>query len=186
MAKFIKFAGMLLAAASMSVAPPSAAGSKGGFAFEFTGIDGGKLPLAKFAGHPVLVVNTASQCGFTPQYEGLESLWRSYRDRGLVVLGVPSNDFGEQEPGSAAEIKQFCEVNFAVDFPLTDKYSVSGPGAHPFYKWVEAELGESYTPRWNFYKYLLAPDGSLAGAWPSTVTPTSATITQEIEKLLVK
>ena len=186
MAKLVKFAGMLLAAAAMSISPPSAAGSKGGFGFEFTDIDGAKLPLSKFAGRPLLVVNTASQCGYTPQYEDLEAVWRRYRDRGLVVLGVPSNDFGEQEPGSAAEIKQFCEVNFSVDFPMTEKYSVSGAQAHPFYKWVEAELGEAYTPRWNFYKYLVAPDGALAGAWPSTVKPTEAAITEEIEKLLQK
>src|SRR5947209_451316 len=109
MAKLVKFAGMLLAAASMSISPPVAAGSKGGFGFAFTDIDGATLALSKYAGHPLLVVNTASQCGFTPQYEDLEQLWRRYRDKGLVVLGVPSNDFGEQEPGSAAEIKQFCE-----------------------------------------------------------------------------
>jgi glutathione peroxidase len=186
MPKLVKYAGMLLAAAAMTISPPSAAGSKGGFGFEFTDIDGQSLKLSKFAGHPLLVVNTASQCGYTPQYEDLEQLWRRYRDKGLVVLGVPSNDFGEQEPGSASEIKQFCEVNFSVDFPMTDKYVVSGPKAHPFYKWVEAELGEAYGPRWNFYKYLVAPDGRLAGAWPSTVKPTSAAVTGEIEKLLGK
>ena len=106
------------------------------YRFEFGALDGGKLPLAAWRGHPVLVVNTASFCGYTPQYRDLEALWRRYRERGLIVLGVPSNDFGQQEPGSAAEIKEFCETNYQVDFPLTEKYRVIGGGAHPFYRWV--------------------------------------------------
>src|SRR5580693_1733400 len=104
--------------------------------FEFTSIDGKPLKMSAFAGHPVLVVNTASQCGLTPQYKELEALWQKYRDKGLVVLGVPSNDFGRQEPGTAAEIKTFCETNYQVDFPLADKVKVLGDGAHPFYRWV--------------------------------------------------
>src|SRR5712671_2794780 len=99
------------------------------YQFEFVSIDGDKLPLAEWRGRPVLVVNTASFCGYTPQYRDLEALWRRYQPRGLVVLGVPSNDFGEQEPGSASEIKQFCETNYQVDFPLTEKYRVAGGGA---------------------------------------------------------
>ena len=118
------------------------------------------MPLAAWRGRPVLVVNTASFCGYTPQYRDLEALWRRYRERGLVVLGVPSNDFGQQEPGSAAEIKQFCETNYQVDFPLTEKYRVIGGDAHPFYRWVAAQLGEAGAPRWNFHKYLIGPDGS--------------------------
>lgn len=152
--------------------------------FAFTAIDGGALPLAAWAGHPVLVVNTASFCGYTPQYRDLEALWQRYRDRGLVVLGVPSNDFGAQEPGSAEEIQNFCEVNYGVDFPLTEKYRVVGGNAHPFYAWVAATLGEGAAPRWNFHKYLVGPDGELAGAWPSAVRPGDTAITQEIEKLL--
>jgi glutathione peroxidase len=157
-----------------------------GYDFEFTSIEGEKLPLAQFRGKPVLVVNTASFCGYTPQYQDLEALWRQYRSRGLVVIGVPSNDFGEQEPGTAKEIKKFCEGNYAVDFPLTEKQEVVGAGAHPFFRWIVAELGDAGAPRWNFHKYLVAPDGSLAGAWPSRVRPTDATITGEIEKLLAK
>ncbi len=122
-----------------------------------------KLPLDAWRGRPVLVVNTASFCGYTPQYRDLEALWQRYRERGLVVLGVPSNDFGQQEPGSAAEIKQFCETNYAVDFPLAQKCRVIGGEAHPFYRWVAESLGEAGTPRWNFHKYLIAPDGELAG-----------------------
>ena len=154
------------------------------YRFEFTAIDGGALPLSAWAGHPILVVNTASFCGYTPQYRDLEALWRQYRDKGLVVLGVPSNDFGAQEPGSAAEIKQFCVTNYDVDFPLTEKYRVTGGNAHPFYSWVAATLGEGAAPRWNFHKYLIGPDGELAGAWPSSVRPGDAAITGEIDKAL--
>jgi glutathione peroxidase len=152
--------------------------------FAFNAIDGGALPLSAWAGHPVLVVNTASFCGYTPQYRDLEALWLQYRDKGLVVLGVPSNDFGAQEPGSAAEIKSFCETNYAVDFPLTEKVRVIGGNAHPFYAWVAKTLGEGAAPRWNFHKYLIAPDGELAGAWPSSVRPGDKAITQEIETML--
>jgi len=177
--------GMLVAAALVS--PGSAEGPHmQGYDFEFTSIDGDKLPLAQYRGRPVLVVNTASFCGFTPQYQDLEALWRQYRERGLVVIGVPSNDFGAQEPGTASEIKQFCEGTYAVDFPLTDKQAVIGAQAHPFFRWIASELGEAGTPRWNFHKYLIAPDGSLAGAWPSRVRPTDKEITAEIEPLLAK
>jgi glutathione peroxidase len=152
--------------------------------FAFTTIDGAALPLAQFRGRPILVANTASQCGFTPQYADLEALWRRYRERGLVVIAVPSNDFGAQEPGSAPEIKEFCETRYAVDFPLAGKEKVAGAAAHPFFRWIEEELGEAGVPRWNFHKYLIAPDGNLAGAWPSRVKPTDAEITAEIEKLV--
>ncbi|HZS82527.1 MAG TPA: glutathione peroxidase [Stellaceae bacterium] len=152
--------------------------------FEFPAIDGGSLPLAQYSGRPIFVVNTASFCGYTPQYRELEALWRNYRERGLVVIGVPSNDFGAQEPGTAAEIKQFCETTYAVDFPLADKQRVIGDDAHPFFRWIAEELGEAGVPRWNFHKYLIAPDGSLAGAWPSRVSPTAPEITTEIEALL--
>ena len=162
----------------------TAAGSGDAYQFEFAALDGGALPLSAWRGRPVLVVNTASYCGYTPQYRDLEALWRQYRDRGLVVLGVPSNDFGEQEPGSAAEIKQFCEGTYQVDFPMTEKYPVVGSAAHPFYRWVAANLGEAGAPRWNFHKYLIGPDGQFADAWPSQVRPTDQTITGEIEALL--
>jgi len=186
MADVLQFLGMLAAAAVMSVSSPAHSASKLGHSFEFEAIEGGKLPLQKFAGRPVLVVNTASQCGYTPQYDDLQAVWAKYRDRGLVVLGVPSNDFGGQEPGSEAEIKKFCEVNFSADFPLTTKQTVVGDDAHPFYRWIATELGAVQVPRWNFYKYLIAPDGGIAGAWPSAVKPTSEKITAEIEKLLPK
>lgn len=154
------------------------------YRFQFVSIDGERLPLDAWRGRPVLVVNTASFCGYTPQYSELEVLWQRYRDRGLVVLGVPCNDFGRQEPGSAGEIKQFCATNYSVDFPLTEKSRVIGGEAHPFYRWVADNLGEAGTPRWNFHKYLVGPDGQLAGAWPAQVAPTDRRITGEIERLL--
>ena len=152
--------------------------------FSFTALDGSALPLGRYRGRPLLLANTASFCGFTGQYADLEALWRRYRERGLVVIGVPSNDFGEQEPGSPQEIRQFCESTYAVDFPLTQKQQVTGAAAHPLFRWIAVELGEAGAPRWNFHKYLVAPDGSLAGAWPAAVRPTDPAIIAEIEALL--
>ncbi len=152
--------------------------------FEFKSIDGEPLPLKRFAGQPVLVVNTASECGYTPQYAGLQSLWRDYQGKGLVVLGVPSNDFGGQEPGDESHIKTFCELNYSVDFPMTSKVSVLGGGAHPFYRWIESEFGEAAAPRWNFHKYLLDADGALIAMWPSEVDPRSEEIENAVKALL--
>ena len=152
--------------------------------FQFDDIDGNPLPLSRFQGSAVLVVNTASECGFTPQYADLQAVWQRYRDRGLVVLGVPSNDFGGQEPGDEARIKSFCRATYQVDFPMTAKQTVIGGGAHPFYKWVVEELGEAGAPRWNFHKYLIAADGSLAGLWPSAVTPLDEDLRRTIDEAL--
>ena len=152
--------------------------------FSFTTIDGAPLPMSEFKGKAVLVVNTASECGYTPQYKDLQALWQQYRDRGLVVLGVPSNDFGGQEPGTEAEIKRFCERQYAVDFPLTGKEQVSGAAAHPFYKWAADVAGEAAAPRWNFHKYLVGPDGKLAAWFPTRTSPTAPEVAGEIEKLL--
>ena len=151
---------------------------------DFTSIDGDPLPLSDFAGKVVLVVNTASLCGFTYQYSGLQALFDRYRERGLVVLGVPSNDFGQQEPGEEAEIKHFCEVNFDIDFPLTEKQTVKGENAHPFFRHVAETLGEDSLPRWNFHKYLVDADGQLVGAWSSKAEPGSAEIAGAIEQAL--
>lgn len=141
--------------------------------FGFASIEGEPLPLSKFKGKAILVVNTASFCGYTHQYDGLQALWDRYRDRGLIVLGVPSNDFGGQEPGTEDDIKEFCEVNFSVDFPLTTKQHVRGQNAHPFYRWAAKELGDEAKPQWNFHKYLIAPDGRIVD-WFSTRTPPSS------------
>ena len=153
--------------------------------FDFVSIDGDPLPMRQWKGKPVLVVNTASFCGYTPQYRTLEALWRRYKDKGFVLLGVPSNDFGEQEPGSASEIKTFCET-YDVSFPLSRKEPVVGARAHPFYRWIAAELGEKSVPQWNFYKYLVDGAGLLAGAWPSPVEPTSKEIVAALEAALQK
>ena len=153
-------------------------------AFSFTSIEGKPLPLTAFKGKAVLVVNTASACGLTPQYKGLEALWRAYKDKGLVVLGVPSNDFGAQEPGSEKEIQTFCETRFGVDFPLTSKEHVIGGAAHPLYKWIAGELGEAATPKWNFHKYLIGKDGAIAGTFGSRVEPESGELKQAIEAAL--
>jgi len=153
-------------------------------AFDFTSIDGGPLPLGDFAGKAVLVVNTASECGFTPQYADLQALWEAYRDRGLIVLGVPSNDFGGQEPAEETEIKEFCAANFGVTFPMTRKTAVVGAAAHPFFRWIVNELGEAGAPEWNFHKYLIAPDGGLAGVWPARVKPNAEEVMGAIEDAL--
>ena len=152
--------------------------------FEFHSIDGAALPLSKFKGKAVLVVNVASQCGLTPQYEGLEKLWRDKRDKGLVILGVPANDFGSQEPGTEKEIKTFCETRFNVDFPLTAKADVKGAGAHPFYKWAEGALGEPAVPVWNFHKILIGKDGHAIQAFGPRTEPEAPEITAAIEAAL--
>ena len=147
-------------------------------------INGGKLDLAAFEGQPLLLVNTASQCGFTPQYDGLQSLWETYKGRGLVVVGVPSNDFGGQEPGAREDIKEFCSVNFDVDFPMSDKVVVRGTEAHPVYQWLAAALGDSSRPRWNFYKYLIDANGQPVAYFSSMTRPNSTKITRAIEAAL--
>jgi glutathione peroxidase len=154
------------------------------YAFAFQSLEGKPMPLAAFKGKPMVIVNTASKCGFTPQYKGLEELWQAKRDKGLVVLGVPSNDFGAQEPGSASEIKSFCELRFGVDFPLTEKVRVTGADAHPLFKWIAAKGGFLARPHWNFYKYLIGPDGRLVDWFSSVTAPGSAKFTKAVDKLL--
>jgi glutathione peroxidase len=147
----------------------------------FGNIDGGELRLSDWQGQPVLVVNTASRCGFTHQYDGLQALYDTYRDRGLVVLAVPSDDF-RQELSSEAEVKEFCEVNFGLDIPMTTITPVKGAQAHPFYASLADETG--FAPAWNFNKVLIGPDGEVAGTWGSVARPTSREITGRIEALL--
>lgn len=174
---------LLLTAFIIWSQPAIAAERKTAHDFTFTSIDGGSLPLSQYKGKVVLVVNTASFCGFTYQYEGLQKLWERYRDSGLVVLGVPSNDFGNQEPGTEAEIKAFCEVRY-IDFPLTAKVRVKGADAHPFYKWAARSLGAGAAPRWNFHKYLIAADGTLVTHFSSAERPGSEAVAQAVEALI--
>jgi glutathione peroxidase len=163
---------------------PAPAGSAAAVDQTFEAIEGGKMPLAQWRGKVLLVVNTASFCGFTPQYEGLQALWERYQARGLVVIGVPSNDFGAQEPEAEAEIQAFCKGAYNVTFPLTTKEVVRGPQAHPFYRWASVELGAASAPRWNFHKYLVGRDGRLVAGYSSGVEPLSAKMTKAIETAL--
>ncbi|HAV08080.1 MAG TPA: glutathione peroxidase [Rhodobacteraceae bacterium] len=149
--------------------------------FVFEAIEGGTLSLEEWRGRPILVVNTASRCGFTPQYDELQALQDRYSALGLVVLAVPSNDF-RQELASEADVKEFCETNFNLTLPMTEITHVKGPEAHPFYRWVQASTG--FVPGWNFNKILLAPDGSVAGTFGSTVKPLAGKITTPIEAML--
>jgi glutathione peroxidase len=152
--------------------------------FSFTSIDGAPLPLSSFKGKPVLVVNTASKCGLTPQYEGLEKLYSDYKAKGLVVLGVPCNQFAGQEPGTEGEIKTFCETRFNVDFPMTSKVDVKDASRHPFYAWAEGELGEAAVPVWNFHKILVGADGEAVAAFGPRTDPLDEAITAAVEKAL--
>jgi len=171
--------------AAMALSPVSLhAGELSARDFSFPGIDGGMVSLSEFAGRPVLVVNTASRCGFTYQYDGLQALYDRYRDRGLVVLGVPSDDFGGQELDTEAAVKEFCSVNFSIDFPMTAITAVRGAGAHPFYVWARGELGAEQAPSWNFHKYLVGPDGALVGAFSTRTEPDDPQLLAAIEKLL--
>ena len=172
----------MLSAISVSAGEPS----KTAYDFTFETISGEALPFSEYRGKLVMVVNTASACGFTGQYKNLQTVWSKYRDKGLVVLGVPSNDFGNQEPGDEAQIKNFCEVNFDVDFPLTSKVHVRGDDAHPFYRWASDEMGSLAKPRWNFHKYLVGPNGRLVDWFSTATSPTSGKITKAIEKNLSK
>ena len=153
--------------------------------YSFTTLIGEKpLPLSEFKGKVVLVVNTASHCGFTKQYDGLQKLYDTYKDQGFVILGVPSNDFGEQEPGNSEEIATFCKKNFGVTFPMASKQVVSGDEAHPFYKWATKTFGFGTSPKWNFHKYLIGRDGQLVDYFNSTTSPDASRVTEAIEKAL--
>ena len=135
------------------------------YAFSFQALDGGDIRLADYAGRPLMIVNTASLCGFTPQYAGLQQLWTEFHDRGLMIVAVPSNDFGSQEPGGATEIAETAQHQYGVTFPIAAKAVVKGPNAHPFYKWA-AEQRPRDVPHWNFHKYLIGRDGGIAEVFP--------------------
>ena len=153
------------------------------YAFSFGGLAGGSIRLADYAGRPILIVNTASLCGFTPQYAGLQELWTEFSARGLMIIGVPSNDFGSQEPGGAAEIAETAQHQYGVTFPISAKAVVKGPSAHPFYKWA-AEARPKDVPRWNFHKYLIGRDGHVADAFPERIEPTDTRVVTAIARQL--
>ena len=155
------------------------------YAFSFPALSGDDIRLAAFTGRPLLVVNTASMCGYTPQYAGLQELWTEFGERGLAMVGVPSNDFGGQEPGGATEIAATARHQYGVTFPITAKAVVIGPNAHPFYKWA-AQARPNEVPRWNFHKYLVGRDGYLAEVFPSAVEPTDTRVKTAIAKALAE
>jgi glutathione peroxidase len=163
---------VFLSAGVAAAAPPPA---------PFESIDGGQIRLADYAGHPVLVVNTASFCGYAYQFEGLQKLYDTYRAKGLVVLAVPSDDFN-QEAGSDKEVKEYCQLTYGIDLPMTGITHVKGPEAHPFFAWVKA--GTGFEPGWNFNKILLDPKGEVVATWGAGTKPMSAAITGKIEALL--
>jgi glutathione peroxidase len=188
---------IFLAAALVAVAEPSCsrtASAQGtlkdaavskmtAYAFSFPALAGDDIRLAGYAGKPLLVVNTASLCGYTPQYAGLQELWKEFSGRGLVIIGVPSNDFGGQEPGGATEIAQTAQHQYGVTFPIASKVVVKGPNAHPFYKWA-AEARPKEVPRWNFHKYLIGRDGYIADVFPESVEPADTRVKTAIARTL--
>ena len=154
------------------------------FDFQIKDLDGETLDLSKYKNKAVLMVNVASNCGFTNQYGDLQSLWENYQKHDLIVLGVPSNQFGGQEPGSNEDIKKFCKVNFNVNFPMTDKVNVKGDNAHPIYLWAKKNHGKSAVPKWNFHKILINKEGKIHDTYSSFTKPNSKKVTQAIEEIL--
>jgi glutathione peroxidase len=175
---------VLGAAAAITVIAAAPAAVNSAYDIKMTAIDGKPLPLAKYKGQVMMVVNTASFCGYTPQYEALQKVHETYKAKGFTVLGVPSGDFKGQEYGSNKEIAQFCESKFGIRFPMAEKASVIGPNAAPFYRWAQSELGTENVPKWNFHKYLVGRDGKLIAAFPSKVKPDDPQVIAAIEKAL--
>lgn len=152
--------------------------------FVFRSITGATMPLERWKGQPLLLVNTASECGFTPQYAKLQALWDEYRPSGLVVIGMPCNDFGAQEPADEETIHQFCSSQFGVTFPMTEKVTIIGGRPHPLFIAMREEFTSDVLPRWNFHKYLFGRDGDLLHHWPSKVAPDEPGFRHEIERNL--
>ncbi len=149
--------------------------------FKFEGIDGNLIKLSDYKNKVIIVVNVASRCGYTPQYENLQALWSNYKDKGLVVIGVPTNNF-RQEPGTNEEIKDFCETNFGISFPMTEKIDVIGRKAHPFYKWAKENHGIAAIPKWNFHKIIISKNGEIIDTFASFTKPTSEKFINIVER----
>ena len=167
-----------------AAAPTSAADTNTAYQFEFTGLWTDRVPMTAFEGEVVLVVNTASECGFTPQYEGLQEIYTEYHERGFEVLGVPANNFNGQEPGSQEEIQEFCRLNYGVTFPMAGKTEVIGDTRHPFYAWAQTQIGADAVPQWNFHKILIGRDGRVIRAFGTRTEPTSEEIRAAIDAAL--
>ncbi|MGQ0532029.1 MAG: glutathione peroxidase [Caulobacteraceae bacterium] len=163
---------------------PAAADQATAYQFAFNGLWTDRVPMTAFEGDVVMVVNTASRCGFTPQYEGLQQIYDEYHEQGFDIVGVPANNFAGQEPGSAAEIQEFCTLNYGVTFPMAAKTDVIGEGRHPFYAWAETQLGEAAVPQWNFHKLLIGRNGRLIAAFPTRTEPTSEEVRNAITAAL--
>ena len=153
--------------------------------FQFNGINGNTIKLSNYKNKIIVVVNVASRCGFTNQYSELQKLWVNYKDKDVIVLGVPTNDF-KQEPGSNSEIKDFCETNFNIDFPMTEKINVIGKKSHPFYKWAKDNHGKNAIPKWNFHKIIIGKDGKIAETFASITKPYSSKFIKFIEEKIRK
>jgi glutathione peroxidase len=175
--------GLMLAGAASPAFGQAAMSSLTAYAFSFESLKGEPIKLVDYAGKPLLIVNTASLCGFTPQYAGLQELWTKFGERGLVVIGVPSNDFGRQEPGGEKEISETAHHQYGVSFPIAAKAEVRGPNAHPFYRWAAAERPKDL-PRWNFHKYLIGRDGHITDVFPERVEPTDTRVVTAIARQL--
>ena len=158
--------------------------SKTLFDFKINSINGGELDLSSFKGKTILLVNVASKCGFTNQYDDLQKIYDDFKDKGLIVIGIPTNQFGGQEPGSEKEIKNFCETNFNITFPMTSKYEVKGANAHPIYIWAKDTFGKSTVPKWNFHKILINKDGKIEDTFASFTGPLSNKVVKKIEQIL--
>ena len=152
--------------------------------FTFNDLDGSEINLNEYKDKVILVVNVASKCGFTKQYEDLQIIWDKYQSKGLIVLGVPSNDFGSQEPGTNNEIKNFCEAKFGITFLITEKTTVKGDDAHPFYVWAKKNYGRQAIPKWNFHKILINKKGKVHDTFASITNPTSKLFISSIEEAL--
>ena len=160
------------------------AGNNGtAYDYEFNSIDGDLIKLSQYKGKVIVVVNVASRCGYTPQYKDLQHLWSTYKNKDLVVIGVPTNNF-RQEPGSNEEIKDFCETNFNINFLMTSKYDVKGENAHEIYKWAQTSYGKSAVPKWNFHKILINNEGTIVDTFASFTNPMSKKVILKIEKIL--
>ena len=152
--------------------------------FNFKDLDGTPLNLSEYRGKVIVAINVASQCGFTSQYEDMQQVWEKYRSKGIIILGIPSNDFGKQEPGSNEDIKNFCEAKFGISFPMTEKVSVKGSEAHPFYIWARENYGKSAIPKWNFHKIIIDKNGKVADTYSSITNPSSKKFIKTLEKLI--
>ena len=154
------------------------------FDFKINSINGEELDLSSFKGKTILLVNVASKCGFTNQYDDLQKIYDDFRDKGLIVIGIPTNQFGGQEPGSEKEIKNFCETNFNITFPMTSKYEVKGDNAHPVYIWAKDTFGKSTVPKWNFHKILINKNGKVVDTFASFTGPMSKKIINKLNQIL--